>query len=169
MVIEMVMNLEDVVVASAVTLRRCVKKCNRDGKRGGEMSKKEGGRKRRGCAPQARHSLSHNAAAGGASAERAESVESTESEESVETGKAGPAQSALRRGLKDNEREIGGRIGEKRGGEEGGVARRKRVAHLTKVQQRAQIAKGQPAKGERNELHDGGFKMTERKRGGCAR
>ena len=78
------------------------------------ISKKEGGRKRRGCAPQARHSLSHNAAAGGASAERAESVESTESEESVETGKAGPAQSALRRGLKDNEREIGGRIGEKR-------------------------------------------------------
>ena len=33
------------------------------------------------------------------------------------------------------------------------------------MQQRAQIAKGQPAKGERNELHDGGFKMTERKEG----
>ena len=114
MVIEMLMNLEDVVVASAAALRRCVKKCNRDGKRGGEMSKKEGGRKMRGCAPQARHSLSHDAAAGGASAERAESVESTKSEESVETGKAGPAQSALRRGLMDNEREIGGRIGEKR-------------------------------------------------------
>ena len=61
------------------------------------MSKKEGGRKGRCCAPQARHSLSHDAAAGGASAERAESVESTESEESVETGKAGPAQSALQR------------------------------------------------------------------------
>ena len=105
---------EVVVAASAVALRQCVKKCNRDGKRGGEMSKKEGGRKGRGCAPQARHSLCHDAAAGGASAERAESVESTEREESVETGKAGPAQSALRRGLKDNEREIGGRIGEKR-------------------------------------------------------
>ena len=61
------------------------------------MSKMEGGRKMRGCAPQARHSLSHDAAAGGASAERAESVESTEREKSVETGKAGPAQSALRR------------------------------------------------------------------------
>ena len=35
-----------------------------------------------------RHSLSHDAAAGGTSAERAKSVESTESEENLETGKA---------------------------------------------------------------------------------
>jgi hypothetical protein len=41
------------------------------------------------CAPQARHSPSHDAAAGGASAERAES---TKGEVSVETGKAWPAQ-----------------------------------------------------------------------------
>ena len=71
--------------------------------------------------------------------------------------------------MKDNEREIGGRIGEKKRRGEGGVARRKRVAHLTKVQQRAQIAKGQQAKGERKKLRDGGLKMTERIRGGCAR
>ena len=129
------------------------------------MSKKEGGRKMRGCAPQARHSLSHDAAAGGASAERAESVESTESEESVETGKAGPAQSALRRGLKDNEREIGGRIGEKR--RRGG--RRSCAPQARRSPNQGAAAKGQPVKGERNELRDGGFKMTEKKRGGCAR
>ena len=58
------------------------------------MSKKEGGRKGRCCAPQARHSLSHDAAAGRASAERAESVVSTEREESgranaISSAKAG--------------------------------------------------------------------------------
>ena len=43
----------------------------------------------RGCAPVARHSPSHDAAAGGARAERALS---TKSEVSVETGKAWSAQ-----------------------------------------------------------------------------
>jgi hypothetical protein len=133
------------------------------------MSKKEGGRKGRCCAPQARHSLSHDAAAGGASAERAESVESTESEESVETGKAGQHSQLCEGGLKDKERRIGGRIGEKRGGEEGGDARRKRVAHIAKAQQRVQRAKMQPTQGDHNELCDGGFKMTKRKGGEGAR
>ena len=85
------------------------------------MSKKEGGRKGRCCAPQARHSLSHDAAAGGASAERAESVESTESEESVETGKAGQHSQLCEGGLKDKERRIGGGIGEKKEGRKEGM------------------------------------------------
>ena len=47
-----------------------------------------------------------------------------------------------------------------------GVARRKRVAHLAKAQQRAQRAKGQAMQGERSELCDGGLKVIEKERGG---
>ena len=45
------------------------------------------------------------------------------------------------------------------------VARRKRVAHLAKAQQRAQRAKGQAMQGERSELCDGGLKVIEKERG----
>ena len=56
-------------------LRRCVKS-NGEGKRGGQRRKKEKRWRGRGCSPQASQSPSHEAAVGGASAEKAESTES---------------------------------------------------------------------------------------------
>ena len=65
-------------------------------------------------------------------------------------------------GLKVIERERGGEREIRRGG----VARRKRVAHLAKAQQRVQRANGQARQGECSEFCDGGLKEKWGREGG---